>query len=352
MPRCSSWWYTGTGIRAALARYTPVEPARSSNRCHRSALILLAGLACAFAVNAQSYPSKPVRIIVPFSAGGGSDIIGRIIANKLTEQMRQQVFVENRVGAGGTIGIELAIRSAPDGYSLVLASASEIAVNPVVYTRLTYDSARDLAPIALVGVSPLVVMVHPSLPVKGVKDLIALAKARPGDIHMASAGNGTFTHLAGELFKSFTGANMTHVPYKGGGAAIVALLGGEAQVYFGALPSALPHLKTGRTRVIAVADKKRAEVLPRVPTVIEAGVADYEAIQWWGMFVTAATPVEIVGQLHNETARALRAQDIVAHLATQGVMPGALSRQRFGDFVRAEVAKWGKVARASGVKLD
>lgn len=318
----------------------------------RAVLTSLTALACAFVVNAQSYPSKPVRIIVPFPPGGGSDIIGRIIAQTLTERMKQQVFVENRAGAGGSIGTETAVRSTPDGYTLVLASASEIAVNPSVYTRLTYDPVRDLAPIALLAATPLVVVVHPSLPVRRLKDLIALARARPSDINMASAGSGTFTHLAGELFQSLTGISMTHVPYKGVGPALSDLAGGQVQIVFIVLPAAAGLINSGKLKPLAVAGTKRAEALPAVPTVIEAGVPGYEAVQWWGMFVTVATPREIVGQLHNEIAQAVRAQDVIANFAKQGVTPGAFSQPQFTNFVRSEVVKWSKVAKASGVKLD
>ena len=318
----------------------------------RIALALLTAFACSFVVNAQSYPSKPLRIIVPVPAGGGSDIIGRIVAQKLIEQMKQQIVVDNRTGAGGAIGTEVAVRSAPDGYTLLLGSASEIAINPVVYSRLTYDPVHDLAPIALLGTAPVLIVVHPSLPVKNLDDLIALAKARPGDINMASAGNGTLSHFAGELFKSLTGVSLTHVPYKGGTPAAVAVLSGEAQVYFAGLPAVASHVKAGRLKAIAVADTKRVEEFPRVSTAIEAGVPEYEAVQWWGMFIPVATPKEIVGRLHNEIAQAMRTRDVITNFAAQGTTPGAFSQQRFADFIKVEVAKWGKVAKATGVKLD
>jgi tripartite-type tricarboxylate transporter receptor subunit TctC len=310
----------------------------------------LAALPCA--ATAQSYATKPVRIVVPFPPGGGSDVLGRIIAQKLTEQIKQQVLVENRAGAGGTIGTEMAVRAAPDAYTLLFGSASEIAVNPFVYTRLTYDPARDLAAIAMVATTPLVVVVHPSLPVAGVKDLIALAKARPREINMASAGSGTFTHLAGELFMSSTATRFTHVPYKGVAPALTDLAGGQVQLVFVVPPAVTGLIAAGKLKAIAVAGSTRAAALPAIPTVAEAGVPSYEAVQWWGMFVTAGAPKELVAQLHAEIARALRAPDLVASFQKQGVEPGALSQQQFVDFVSAEVAKWGKVAKATGIALD
>jgi tripartite-type tricarboxylate transporter receptor subunit TctC len=311
-------------------------------------------LACAipgFAA-AQTYPVKPLRLIVPFPAGGGSDIVGRIVAGKLTEQLKQQVIVDNRAGAGGSIGTEAVARAAPDGYTMVLASTSEIAVNPAIYARLSYDTVRDLAPVALVASTPVVIAVHPSLPARRVRDLIALAKARPGDINMASAGNGTFTHLSGELFKSLTSTAMTHVPYKGAPAALTDLAAGQVQIMFSSLPAAIGLVNAGRIRAVAVSTARRADNLPTVPTVAESGVPAYEVVYWYGLFVPTAVPREVAGQLHNEIERALRAQDVVASLGKQGATPGAFSQNQFADFVKSEHARWGKVARATGIKLD
>jgi tripartite-type tricarboxylate transporter receptor subunit TctC len=311
-------------------------------------------IACSGTVTAlaQGYPAKTVRLIVPFPAGGGSDIVGRIVAARLTEQMKQQVIVDNRGGAGGSIGTEAAVRSAPDGYTFVLASTSEIAVNPALYSKLTYDTVRDLAPIALIASTPVVLAVHPSLPVKSVKELISLAKARPGDINMASAGNGTFTHLSGELFKSVTGIDMTHVPYKGAPTALSDLAAGQVQIMFSSLPAAIGLINGGRVRAIAVSTDKRADNLPAVPTVAESGVPAYQVTYWYGTFVPAATPKEILGRLFNEVSQALRAPEVAASLNKQGATPGALSQPQFADFVKSEHARWGKVARATGVKLD
>lgn len=322
-------------------------------RMHRVALLgtLLLALTPA-SLPAQGYPAKAVRLIVPFPAGGGSDIVGRIMAQRLTSQLKQQVYVDNRAGAGGSIGTEAAARAAPDGYTMVLASTSEIAVNPSLYTRLTYDTVRDLAALAMVASTPIVVIVHPSMPLKTVKDLVALARQRPGDINVASAGNGTFTHLSGELFRSVAGVSWTHVPYKGAPAALTDLVSGQVQVMFSSLPAAVALINSGRLKALAVSTATRSRTLARVPTVMESGVPGYEVVYWYGLFVPAATPKEIVARLHNEIAQALRAPEVIASLAKQGATPGAMSQAQFADFVKSEVAKWGKVVKASGAKVD
>lgn len=302
--------------------------------------------------HAQGYPAKAVRLIVPFPAGGGSDIVGRIMAQRLTEQLKQQVFVDNRAGAGGSIGTEAAVRSAPDGYTMVLASTSEIAVNPSLYTKIAYDTVRDLAAVAMVASTPIVVIVHPSMPLKTVKELVSLARQRPGEVNVASAGNGTFTHLSGELFRSMANVTWTHVPYKGAPAALTDLVSGQVQVMFSSLPAAVGLITSGRLKALAVSTAKRAETLAQVPTVMESGVPGYEVVYWYGFFVPAAASKEIVGRLHKETVQALRAPDVIANLGKQGATPGVMPQPQFADFVKSEVAKWGKVVKASGAKVD
>jgi tripartite-type tricarboxylate transporter receptor subunit TctC len=314
--------------------------------------IAIAALAVVLPAHAQTYPAKSIRLIVPFPAGGGSDAVGRIIGQKLAERLGQQVVVDNRAGAGGSIGTEAAVKSPPDGYTMVLASTSEIAINPSLYSKLTYDTVRDLAPVAMIGSTPIVIVVHPSLPVKSVADLVKLAKAQPGAINVASAGTGTTTHLSGELFRSLVNVQWTHVPYKGAPPALTDLASGQVQVMFSSLPGAMPFIRANRIKPIAVSTRMRAATLPDIPTVIESGVPAYDVEYWFGIFVPAATARDIVTRLHEEIALALKQPDVISNLANQGAVPGSLSLSQFSDFVKTEVTKWGQVVRASGVKAD
>ena len=302
---------------------------------------------------AQSYPTRPVRLIVPFASGGASDVLGRILAQKLTERMGQQVLVENRPGAGGSIGTEAAIRAAPDGYTLLLGSVSEIAINPWLYSKLGYDTMKGFTPVAMFALSQMVITTHPSLPVKTVKDLIALAKARPGEINYGSSGSGTFLHLATELFRSETNTNMTHIAYKSGGQALVGLVSGEVQVMFGTLTSSMPFIKGKRVRPIAVSSRTRAASLPDVPTIAESGLPGYEVSSFWvGVFAPAATPRDVVTRLANETAQSARLPDVMSTLASLGAEPGTLTQQQFADFLKAELALWGRAVKTSGAKAE
>jgi tripartite-type tricarboxylate transporter receptor subunit TctC len=302
--------------------------------------------------NAQNFPTKPVRLIVPFPAGGGSDVVGRILAQKLSERLGQPVFVDNRPGAGGSIGTEAAVRATPDGYTMVLASTSEIAVNPAIYSKLGYDPVNDLAPVAMVASTPMVVIVSPSLPVKSIGELVSLARAKPGEINVASAGNGSFTHLAAELFRSMTGLTWTHVPYKGAPPAITDLASGRAQVMFSTMPAAMGSIKGGLVKPIAVSSPARAATLPDVPTVAESGVPGYEPAYWYGVFVPAATPKDIVARLADAVGESVQSPDVGASLANQGASSASMRPQEFAQYVKAEAAKWGKVVRDAGAKLD
>ena len=309
-------------------------------------------LALAANAFAQNFPAKPVRLIVPFPAGGGSDVIGRILAQKLGERFGQQVVVDNRAGAGGSIGTEAVVKAAPDGYTVVLASTSEIAINPSLYSKLNYDTVKDLAPAALVASTPMVVVVHPSLPVQTIKDLTALARARPGQINVASAGTGTITHLSGELFRSMVNVTWTHVPYKGAPPALTDLASGQVQVMFSSLPAAMAFIKSNRIKPIAVSSRTRAGALPAIPTVMESGVAAYDVEYWYGLFAPAATPRDVLARLGDETAAALKLPDTVTSLANQGAVPGQLGPALFAEFVKSEVAKWGGVVKLSGARAD
>jgi tripartite-type tricarboxylate transporter receptor subunit TctC len=305
----------------------------------------------ASAAAAQSFPNRPVRMIVPFPAGGGSDAVGRILGAKMSEVIGQQVVVDNRAGAGGAVGTETAVHSTPDGYTVVLASTSEIAINPALY-KLKYDTLTDLAPVTMVAQTPMVIVVAPDAGIASVKDLVAMAKAKPGAINVASAGNGTITHLSGELFRSMSNLKWTHVPYKGAPPALTDLTAGRVQVMFSSLPAAMPLIKAKRINAIAVSTRTRAESLPDVPTVIESGVPDYEVVYWYGLFAPSATPKAVLEQLAADTARTLSQKEVVTNLGNQGALPGNTSRAQFAAMVKSEYARWTQLVKSSGAKTD
>ena len=299
---------------------------------------------------AQNYPVRPVRLIIPFAAGGGSDIIGRMVGQKLSENLGVQVTPDNRPGASGIIGMDLVAKSPPDGYTIAIISTGHV-VNPSVYRKMPFDTLNDLAPITLVATTSLMITVPASLPVKSLKELVALAKRRPGELNYASSGNASAQHLATELFKKTADINMVHVPYKGGAPALVDLVAGQVQVMF-CSPSAMPYVKAGRLRVLAYGGQKRSTVLPEVPTIAESGYPNYEAVEWWGMYAAAKTPPAIVGRLNAEIGKVLNLPDIRQRLAEIGFDAAPTSVEQFDKFQRAEHAKWGKVARDSGIRVD
>src|SRR4051812_4785332 len=304
--------------------------------------------AAAPAVLAQAFPAKPVRLIAASSPGSGVDIVARIVAQKLGEQLGQQVVVDNRAGAGGNLGAELAAKAPPDGYTLFMGTPAH-AINTGLYRKLNYDLVRDFAPVSQVTSGQYVVVVHPSLPVKSIKELIALAQAKPGALNYGSAGSGNATHLAGELFASATKTKLVHVPYKGSGPALVDLVGGQVQLMFSNLTAALPQIKTSRIRALAVTGQTRAAAAPELPTVIEAGVPGYVVISWYGVLVPAATPREIVMRLNNGLARPMSAPDIRERLAGEGAEPLTGTPDQFAAFIRAEIAQWTKVIKNAGI---
>jgi len=301
---------------------------------------------------AQSYPTKPVRLIVPFAAGGATDFVARTVAVKLTEVLGQTVVVDNRGGAAGVIGMEVVAKSVPDGYTLVLGSNGPLAINPSLYPKLSYDVARDFAPVSMVTVLPFLLVVHPTLPVKNVKELVAVAKARPGELNYGSPGSGTTTHLATEFLKSATGMRITHVAYKGVAAAATDLMSGQVQILSGDLSTLPPHVKAGKMRPIAVTSARRSAALSDVPIIAESGVQGFEASGWMGLLAPAATPAHVLQKLNEGTAKALAAADARNRLAALGGDVAATSPEQFASFIRIENAKWGKLIRALALKPD
>ena len=302
-------------------------------------------------VAAQQYPSRPIRLVVPFPPGGGTDTMARAIGPKLGEALGQQVVPENRGGAGATIGAEIAAKSPPDGYTLMLATITN-AIGATLYTRLNYDLVRDFAPITQLATTPHILVVHPSVPVKSVKEFIAFAKARPGQLTYSSSGNGSAAHLAGELFNGLTGVKTVHVPYKGGGPSMIALVGGEVSLAFATMPSAINYVRAGRLRGLAVTTAKRSPSTPELPTIAETGVAGYEAGSWYGLSAPAGTPKDIIGRLHAETIKVVALPDVKERLFNAGFEVVTSSPEQFAEFTRTEIQKWGKLVKAAGLKVD
>ena len=300
---------------------------------------------------AQKYPEKTVRIVTPFAPGGGTDIFARIIAQRLSETMGHQFIVENRPGAGSTLGTEFVAKAAPDGYTLLMTSAS-FSFNPGLYPKLRYDSMKDFAPVSLVVRVPHVIVVLPSLPVKTLQDLVKLARSRPGEVLYASSGPGSAMHLAGALFGVVTKTRLTHVPYKGGPATATAVLGGEATTAFNTIETVLPLIRAKRLRVLAVSTRERSPSLPDVPTAMEAGVKDYEAIGWFGLLAPAGTPPGIVEQLSGEIAKAMSTPALRDRAMQEGATPIGSTPAEFDRFVRAEITKWTRIIREAGITLE
>ena len=301
---------------------------------------------------AQAYFNKPIRMLVPFPAGAGVDIVARMLGQPLSEVLGQPVVVDNRPGAGGTIACELTARAAPDGHTLMLGNSSTFAMAPTLYRAVTFDPVRSFAPITLVNTSANVLVVHPGVPVNSTQALIALAKAKPGQINYASAGSGTSPHLAGELFKSMAGVNLVHVPYKGSPQALTDLLGGQTQVMFASLVSSIPHIRQNRLRALGVTSLKRAAALPDVSTISEAGLPGYDVAVWQGIVAPAGTPPLLIAQLNRQIAAILKTPDMRERLAAQGLEAITNSPREFGSYIAAEVEKWGAVIRRAGMVAD
>ena len=301
--------------------------------------------------NAQTYPARPIRFIAPYVPGGGVDFVSRVVAGKLSETLGQQVIVENRPGGGTNIGSELVARAAPDGYTLLVGGVPNT-VNMVFFKKLPYDVVRDFAPISQMTAAPNILAVHPSLPVRSVKDLIALAKSRRGELTFASAGIGSSNHLSGELFRVMAGIDIIHVPYKGGGAAVTDLLAGQVSMYFGTTPSTVPHVRTGKLRALAVTTAKRSLATPDIPTMAEAALPGFENAAWHGLFAPAATPPAVIGKLHTEVVRVLRMPDVVERLAAQGVDVIGSSPAELAAFIKQDLVKYEKLVKSAGLRIE
>ena len=314
--------------------------------------LALTGASLAHAAEpASAYPTKPIRLIIPFAPGGSNDIMGRLAAQKFSEAFGQQVVVDNRAGASGIVGCELAAKAPPDGYTVLMMSLT-FAVNPSLFRKLPYDTEKDLTPVTLVASAPLLLVIHPSIPAKSVKELIAHIKANPGKLNFGSGGQGTTPHLAGEMLKMMAGLQMTHVPYKGGGPALADLVGGQIQLMLENIPSTLPFAKSGKLRALAVSGLKRSPLTPDLPTLDEAGLKGYEIVGWNGLFVPAGTPRPIVMRLYGETVKALAQPDTKERLATLGAEGVGNSPEEFRAFVKAEIGKWARVVKAAGLKVE
>lgn len=318
----------------------------------RSLLAIGIAFAAVADIGAQTYPAKPVRMIVAYPPGGGTDIVGRMMAQKLGESLGQSVVVDNRGGATGNIGTELAARATPDGYTILMGNVAPNAINVSLFRKLPFDPVKDFAPVTLVASTPNILVVHPSLPVKSVQDLVALARQKPGALNFPSAGVGSSSHLAGELLKILTGIDLVHVPFKGGGPAVIAVLAGQVQLMFATMPAAMPHVKAGKLRPVAVTTAKRSQALPGLPTVAESGVAGYEAATWYGVLAPAGTPRRIVGRLHGEIVKILAAPETRERLGAQGFEPVGNTPVEFAAYIKAEIAKWAKVIRTAGIRAE
>lgn len=321
-------------------------------KTHWAVALFAAGLVLSTTAFAQEYPGKSIRIVVPFPPGGFSDVFARIIGAKMHESWGQQVVVDNRPGAGGNIGADIVAKSPPDGYTLVMGTIGTHAINATLFSRLPYDPIRDFAAVAFVVGADGLLVVHPSLPVKSTKELIALARNRPGALTYASAGAGTTSHLAGELFKNMTKTDITHVPYKGNVPAITDLLSGQTTMLFATLPTVLPQVQAGRLRPLAVLGRIRSAALPAMPTLAEAGLKGFEVSNWTGVFAPAGTPAAIVTKLNAEIVRVMRLPEVQERLPRQGLTFTPGGPQQFAAFVKSEKDKWGALVKAIGAKVD
>ena len=312
--------------------------------------LLLALAAFAAPAAADDYPSRSIRLIIPFPPGGSNDVVGRIIANQLGEKLNRQVFVDNRAGAGGVVGSDLAAKATPDGYTLLVVSIAH-AVDPWLYKE-PFDPVKDFVPVSIIATGTNVLTVNPSAPIHSVKELLALAKEKPGVLNYASAGIGSFQHLSGELFKLQSGTNIQHVPYKGGGPAMLAVMAGEAEVMFSSIVQTVPSIQSGSLRALATGGETKSPILPDLPTIGESGVPGYVATNWWGVVAPKGTPQPIVDKLHDAIAELLDSAATKKYLDNEGAAPVHMSAEEFGKFIESEIAKWGPVVQKAGMKAE
>ena len=325
----------------------------SAARAGVLAAILLAGLGSSHVqAQAEAYPSKPIKFIVPYVPGGSNDIIARLVGQRLGENLNTPMVIENHGGAGGTIGVEMAAKSAPDGYTIVIGHVGTFSINPALYAKLPYNPQRDFAPIGLIAMIPNVLAINKDLPVKSVQELIALAKKEPGKLSYGSGGNGSAAHLAVEHFKNMAGVNIVHVPYKGTAPSLTDLMGGQVQMTITGLLPVMPFMKTGRLRVLATASPKRLKLLPDLPTIAESGLPGYEAIQWYGLFTQAKVPATIVATLHDALGKAMKSPQVAERLAAEGGEPGEMSPEEFRKFLDQQAALWAGIVKVSGAKVE
>ena len=316
-------------------------------------LVILAALAVPLSAHAQAWPSRqPIRFVVPYPPGGASDVTARVLGARLSESLGQAVVIENRPGANGIVALELVAKAAPDGYTILMANLGPNAINPGVYSKLPYDAIKDFTPITLTTINPLVVLVTPALPVKSMPELIAYAKANPGKLSFASAGNGAANHLAGEMINGLAGIKMLHVPYKGDAPGVPDVMAGTVSMMFPTLIAGMPHIKSGQLRAIAVTSAKRSPSLPDLPSVAETGLAGFDAVSWGGVMGPAGLPPEIVNRLNTEINRFLKQPDVAERLKSLGAEIVGTTPDEFASYLKAEIGKWGKVARDNNIKLD
>ena len=318
----------------------------------RHVLLFLFSMLAAGCALAQGYPTRPVRLVVPFPPSGGNDVFARIVAQKLSEAWKQQVLVENRPGAGGSLGTELVAKSTADGYTLLLGHTGTLAINPALYPTLGYETLRDLAPIGTLASAPLVLVVNPGTAIRSVGDIAAQAKAKPGVLDYASSGSGTGSHLSGELLQSLAGIKLTHVPYKGTAPAITDLLGGQVQIMFSVIPAALPQIKAGKLRAIAVTSAKRMPQLPDIPTVAESGVPGFESTLAYGILAPRGTPAAVLEEIHAQLARITATKEFRERVEFEGAVPLEGTSADFAELIRVQAAKWGKVIRTAGIRPE